>query len=206
MSGPPPNAVTERLIIPVNGGVDDWKEQLKTFLLTLKKQPGYLRTRWGPWEENMQKLDLIIGWESPDAVAAFRQSEDFANAMSQMKQASSGDYEFYYLKFKPLAPKEAVDSPIAEVITITHCTGDEDQLRAHVEKVKALPGCNGMASGFSTTEVAGSGRVFVAAIGWANLEASRAADKSIYTPTGAGDVERHHCNFRFPIKGFSVTN
>jgi hypothetical protein len=54
-------AVTERVIISVKGDVSDWKLQLKTMLQALKKQPGYLRTRWGPWHEDMQQLDLLIG-------------------------------------------------------------------------------------------------------------------------------------------------
>lgn len=54
-------AVTERVTIPVKGGVEDWKEQLKFLLQTLAKQPGCLRTRWGPWSENQQKLELITG-------------------------------------------------------------------------------------------------------------------------------------------------
>lgn len=56
-----PNAVTERVTIPVLGGVENWKEQLKFMLQTLSKQPGYLRTRWGPWTEDQQKLELITG-------------------------------------------------------------------------------------------------------------------------------------------------
>jgi hypothetical protein len=53
--------VTERAIFTVTGGVEDWKHGLKLVLQTLKQQPGYLRTRWGPWSEDMQKLDLLIG-------------------------------------------------------------------------------------------------------------------------------------------------
>jgi hypothetical protein len=55
------NAVTERLFIPVTGGVEDWKLQLKFFLQVLKNQQGYLRTRWGPWSEDLQRLELSIG-------------------------------------------------------------------------------------------------------------------------------------------------
>jgi hypothetical protein len=54
-------AVTERLILPVSGGVDNWKEPLKFMLQTLKKQDGYIRTRWGPWSENENNLELLIG-------------------------------------------------------------------------------------------------------------------------------------------------
>jgi hypothetical protein len=55
------SGVTERVIFPVKGGVEDWKHGLKLILQTLKQQPGYIRTRWGPWSEDMQYLDLLIG-------------------------------------------------------------------------------------------------------------------------------------------------
>lgn len=60
-NGTSPNAITTRVIIPVKGSVDDWKEQFKAFLLTLKEQPGYIRTRWGPRSEDMNTIDLMIG-------------------------------------------------------------------------------------------------------------------------------------------------
>jgi hypothetical protein len=55
------SGTTERVIVPVKGGVEDWKEQLKVLLQTLKEQKGYLRTRWGPHSEDLQKLELLIG-------------------------------------------------------------------------------------------------------------------------------------------------
>lgn len=55
------SATTERIIVPVKGDVDEWKEQLKVLLQTLKEQKGYLRTRWGPYSEDLQKLELLIG-------------------------------------------------------------------------------------------------------------------------------------------------
>lgn len=60
--------VTERLIIPVKGGVDDWKEQVKFLLQTLKKQEGNIRTRWGPHSENQNMLEFLIGTFSITAV------------------------------------------------------------------------------------------------------------------------------------------
>lgn len=60
-NGPPPNAITDRLIIPVKGSVEDWKEDYKQFLLTLKEQQGFIRSRWSPRSEDMGVLDLMIG-------------------------------------------------------------------------------------------------------------------------------------------------
>lgn len=53
--------VTERLILPVQGGVDGWKDAIKVLLQTLKKQEGYIRTRWGPHFEDESKLEFLIG-------------------------------------------------------------------------------------------------------------------------------------------------
>lgn len=122
-----------------------------------------------------------------------------------MKNSMAGPPVHYTIKFKPYAPRDVINSPIVEMVTVRNCTGSEDELRALTEKAYALPGANGGSCGFSTTEVDGHGKIFVAAIGWASIEASKAADKS-YIPSGHGDVEVHHVNYNFPIKGFSVTN
>jgi hypothetical protein len=56
MSGPPGPT---RVLLDVNGGVDDWKEAYKTFLLTLKGSDGYNRYRWGPWQNDHSKLEIM---------------------------------------------------------------------------------------------------------------------------------------------------
>ncbi|KAH8886301.1 hypothetical protein GQ53DRAFT_796890 [Thozetella sp. PMI_491] len=193
-------AVTERVIFSVKGGVEDWKEGLKLVLQTLKQQPGYLRTRWGPWSENMQKLDLLIGWESTEACETFGKSATFAEVMGKFQPVLDGPPSHYFVRFVPYAPKDVINAPIAEVITIPNCSANEDELRAQFEKVKGQDGCLGIASGYSLDEVNG-GKVFVAAIGWSGVEVSKASDKS-YIPANAGTSEIHHVNFNFPIKGF----
>lgn len=126
-------------------------------------------------------------------------------AMEQVNDVVTGKPLNYTIKFKPYAPREAIDAPIVEMVTIRNCTGSEDDLRASMEKGYKQPGARGGACGFSTEEVEGHGKVFVAAIGWNSIEECKAADKS-YIPSGAGDLEVHHVNYNFPIKGFSVTN
>lgn len=145
------------------------------------------------------------GWVSPQAKQAFLKSDAHKQAMDKMKGVLNGTPLNYMIKFKPYAPREAINSPIVEMVTICNCTGDGDELRATAEKGYNLPGSRGGASGFSTAEVDGHGRIFVCAIGWDSIGACKAADKS-YIPSGAGDVEIHHVNYNFPIKGFSVTN
>ncbi|KAK3943897.1 hypothetical protein QBC46DRAFT_416695 [Diplogelasinospora grovesii] len=194
------SGITERVIIPVAGGVEDWKEQLKFFLQSLKEQPGYLRTRWGPWSEDMQKLDLLIGWENAEACETWKESHGFAQAMSQFQPVMSGQATTYFVKFVPYAPKEVIGSPIVEVLTYANCTVPEDQMRATAEKAKALAGCNGVASGYSTGTSVNGGKVFVAVIGWNGMEASKNAVKMAYQESG--QLEVHHVNFNFPIKGF----
>ncbi|RAL61522.1 hypothetical protein DID88_009561 [Monilinia fructigena] len=41
-------SITERVILSVKGGVDEWKDALKVMLQTLKARDGYLRTRYFP--------------------------------------------------------------------------------------------------------------------------------------------------------------
>ncbi|KAF6840306.1 dimeric alpha-beta barrel containing protein [Colletotrichum plurivorum] len=204
MSGPPAAGVTERMLIPVCGTKEDWKEPLKAYLLALKNQDGYLRTRWGPWTENEQILDLISGWKTKEARDAFFASAEYKDVMADFKTVMTGDIKSYFIKFVPYAPRGAIDSPIAEVITISGATVSEDELRAQIDKARSIPGLNDLASGFSVDDVDG-GKVFVAALGWESVEKSQAADKSAYIPAN-GKVEAHHVNFHYPVKGFSVTN
>ncbi|KAI3546319.1 hypothetical protein CABS01_15332 [Colletotrichum abscissum] len=199
------NAVTERVTIPVLGGVENWKEQLKFMLQTLSKQPGYLRTRWGPWTEDQQKLELITGWVSPDAREKWQRSKDFAEAMARFAPVLDGEPAAYLLRFKPYAPHAVINSPIVETLSFEDCRESENRMREVVERASRMPGCNGVASGYSLCPPSSSsgdstGRTFVAAIGWTGLEASRAADKSAYT--GGMKTEVHHVNFNFPVKGF----
>ncbi|WYZ43884.1 hypothetical protein EsH8_VII_000320 [Colletotrichum jinshuiense] len=192
-------AVTERVTIPVKGGVEDWKEQLKFLLQTLAKQPGCLRTRWGPWSENQQKLELITGWINPEACETWHKSADHAEAIEKFAAVLDGQPSSYLLQFKPYAPQAVINSSVVETISFEDCHEPEEKMREIVEKASKLPGCNGVASGYSLGGESG-GRTFLAAIGWTGLEASAAADKSAYT--GGLKNETHHVNFNFPIKGF----
>lgn len=133
-------------------------------------------------------------------------SDAHSKSMAQMGQVLNGKPSSYTIKFKPYAPREAISSPIVEMVTIRNCTGNEEELKALIEKAFSISGARGGASGFATQEVEGHGKIFVGAIGWESFEASKAADKSSYVPNGFGDVEIHHVNYNFPIKGFSVTN
>ena len=55
--------VTQRLILTVQTGADR-KEPLKFLLQTFEKQGGNIRPRWGPYSENVDNLELLIGKSS----------------------------------------------------------------------------------------------------------------------------------------------
>lgn len=62
MAGPPPDKIPgpTRVVIDVKSDkVEEWKEQYKHFLLSVKDSNGYFRYRWGPWSEDMSKLEII---------------------------------------------------------------------------------------------------------------------------------------------------
>ncbi|ESZ92866.1 hypothetical protein SBOR_6729 [Sclerotinia borealis F-4128] len=193
-------AITERVILSVKGGVDEWKDALKSMLQTLKVQDGYLRTRWGPHSEDQQKLELLIGWESIDGLTKFQASPAFQEMLSQVRPVLTAPPNIIVIEFKPYAPKEVIDAHFVQMLTIEQGTASEDDLRAQISKFKGLEGCTGVASGLSREDVDGKGKVFVAAVGWDSLEASETAKDS--KVEAVGGAESHHVNFRFPIKGF----
>ncbi|THV47662.1 hypothetical protein BGAL_0296g00020 [Botrytis galanthina] len=193
-------AITERVILSVNGGVEEWKDGLKFMLQTLKTQDGYLRTRWGPHSEDQQKLELLIGWESVEAITKFHTTPAFQEMLAQVKPNLTAPPNLIIIEFKPYAPKEVIDAHFVQMLTIEQGASSEDDLRAQVTKFKDLDGCTGVASGLSKDDVDGKGKVFVAAVGWESLEASeKAKESNVVVLSGA---ESHHVNFRFPIKGF----
>lgn len=121
--------------------------------------------------------------------------------MSTIKPVVSGPSIVYFVQFVPYAPKEVIDSPLVEVLTITGSKFSEDELRSAVESYKGTEGCNGVGSGLSLSDVGGKGKVFVAVIGWNSLEESEKG-RATKRLSVDGQTELHHVNFRFPIKGF----
>ncbi|PMD43672.1 hypothetical protein L207DRAFT_580504 [Hyaloscypha variabilis F] len=189
--------ITERLILPTQTGAD-WKEPLKFLLQTLKKQEGNIRTRWGPHSENVDNLELLIGWESAEAQQKFQNSPDFGAVMSQLKPVLREEPTVYFVQFVPYAPKEVIDASIVQVITVP--ASQEAAIKSTIESYKAVSGCTGASSGISLAEVKGRGdKVCVAVVGWESLEASQANATKLDV---GSDVEVHHVNFRYPVKGF----
>lgn len=103
-------------------------------------------------------------------------------------------------------PQEIVDCAVCEIITVTHFTGDPAAIAEQLKKAESNTGCLATHSGVAATNTPDKGTIWLGFVGWTSHELSLAADKSTYIPTGVGEVESHHTNFNFPIKGFSVTN
>ncbi|KAF6802985.1 hypothetical protein CSOJ01_11204 [Colletotrichum sojae] len=210
MSGPPSLGPT-RVILDVTGDVPDWKEQYKEFLLAVKDSDGYFRYRWGPWKEDPSKLEILATWAPLEHREAFGKSEHHQKAVEALKPVlvtvpnKCPRFDLDVSTFVP-PPPQLINSPICEVITIRHCTGNREAMAETLKKAEALPGCHAAHSGIGATGTPDQGTVWLGFVGWRDYESSKEADKSIYTPDGVGEVERHHINFNFPIKGFSVTN
>ncbi|ORY55864.1 uncharacterized protein BCR38DRAFT_414723 [Pseudomassariella vexata] len=191
------SAITERISISIQGTVEELKIPLKPFLQVLKEQPGYIRTRWGPQFEDMQKLELLLDWESIEACETFKSSPQFAERMVEMKPLLAGVPTIYYISFVPYALDDVIDSVVVEAITFTDCSAATgDTIRVKVEKARGLSGCTDLVSGLAQGDNAAGN--FVAMVGWESLEKSKEADKG-YTE-GAADV--HHVNYNFPVEGF----
>lgn len=83
---------------------------------------------------------------------------------------------------------------------ITVPASQESAIKSTIESYKSVPGCTGGTSGLSLSDVEGKGsKVCVAVVGWESLEASQANASKLDV---GSDVEVHHVNFRYPVKGF----
>ena len=100
------------------------------------------------------------------------------------------------MQLVPYAPKEVIDASIVQLITVTGATSSVEEFRTKIEAYKGVKGCTGATSG----EVMGEKGKFVGVIGWESLvdsESGHGLDADV-----GGEVEVHHVNFRFPVKGF----
>ncbi|KAK1994126.1 hypothetical protein LX36DRAFT_642007 [Colletotrichum falcatum] len=211
MSGPPSIGPT-RVIVDVEGDVPDWKEEYKKFLLSVKDSEGYFRYRWGPWKEDPHKLEIMASWDSLENRAAFGKSPQHEKAIEALKPVLAGPMptkcprlDLDVKTFVP-PPPQLINSPICEVITLRHCTGNAEELATRLKKAEAIPGCFAAHSGIGASDTPDQGTIWLGFIGWRDYQSSKDADKSVYMPKDVGDVEYHHIDFNFPIKGFSVTN
>jgi hypothetical protein len=84
-----------------------------------------------------------------------------------------------------------------QIITVP--AGQESAIKSTIEAYKSVSGCTGGSSGVSLSEVEGKGKVCVAVVGWESLDASKANATKLDV---GSDVEVHHVNFRYPVKGF----
>lgn len=233
MSGPATFGGPTRVILDVKGDVPDWKEEYKKFLLSVKDSEGYFRYRWGPWKEDPSKLEILAStcrppfpdivpcihssppctaWAPMETRQAFGKSPHHQRAVDALKPVLAGPtptkcprFDLDTTTFVP-PPPQLINSPICEVITVRHCTGDPKVMAETLKRAEALPGCYSAHSGVGATDTPDQGTVWIGFVGWRDYESSEEADKSIYMPHGMGELESHHINFNFPIKGFSVTN
>ncbi|GKT97726.1 dimeric alpha-beta barrel [Colletotrichum tofieldiae] len=199
MSGPPGPT---RVILDVKGGVDDWKEAYKQFLLTMKGSDGYNRYRW---DRGRATTPSSRSWH------AFGTSPDHARAVEAVRPiikaipSKCPRFDLDVRTYKP-PPQEFLNSPLCEVVTVTHCTGDPAAMQARLVEAEKQDGCLAAHSGVAATDTPDKGTVWIGFIGWKSYEHAKKADKGTYLPEGCGELEHHCLNFNFPIKGYSVTN
>ncbi|OLN86621.1 hypothetical protein CCHL11_03821 [Colletotrichum chlorophyti] len=209
-SGPPLNMGPTRIILDVKGDVPDWKEEYKQFLLAVKDSDGYFRYRWGPWEEDHSKLEILATWNPAEKRQEFGTCPHHQKAIDALKPilkttpSRCPRTDFDAMAAPP--PPQLINVPICEIVTINHFTGDKDAVGAAFKTAETLPGCLSSHSTITTKDHPEHGTVWLGFVGWKDYESSKAVDKSKYIPSGVGEVESHHINFSFPIKGYSVTN
>ncbi|PHH76601.1 hypothetical protein CDD80_1387 [Ophiocordyceps camponoti-rufipedis] len=207
---PPPITGPTRVIIDLKGGVDDWKESFKEFLLSIKASDGVIHHQWGPWEDDNSKLEIVAVWMPKEKIKDFGASPHHEKCLEALKPvlksmpAKCPRLDIDVTQAGP-PPLPMFKTPILEVITVDHFTGDVGAVKATLATAEKLSGCTMTHCGVMQKDAADMGTVWIGWVGWESLEQSKKADKS-YLPKGVGNIEVHHVNMNFPIKGFSATN
>ncbi|KAL3495047.1 hypothetical protein BJX62DRAFT_233699 [Aspergillus germanicus] len=113
MSPPVTEIVTLSLLPEANA-----EAAIKGFNTVLSRREGFQSLKWGRWEQDQNKLNLIIGWDDISYHKAFEQSEtDFASAGAFLGPVLAGPPFMFHVYLDPIERERILSAPVVEVAT-----------------------------------------------------------------------------------------
>ncbi|KAL4880364.1 hypothetical protein BJY04DRAFT_219359 [Aspergillus karnatakaensis] len=112
-----PRPVTEVVTIPVQPD-ENLEQAIKRLKAILSRQQGFQYLKWGRWVQEMNKVQLIIGWDDISYHERFKQSDsDSTAAEAALRPVLAGAPMSFHVYFDPIALEEILEAPIVEVAT-----------------------------------------------------------------------------------------
>ncbi|KAL6237593.1 hypothetical protein BDW75DRAFT_75965 [Aspergillus navahoensis] len=175
----------------------------------ISEQEGFRRLRWGRWEENQTKVQMMINWDDISFHQRFIDGPDYPDLMGLLEGLLTGPPSIIHVHFDEETINRIVDCPIVELATFYAIDeGFEETVERSLAVEKESEGCLGYVRGNIVEEVALSegglkGKGHCAAISWTSLRARLDATKrdkvkesGLVLASKCGGYEVHHVKFQ----------
>ncbi|KAK0756295.1 hypothetical protein N5P37_011210 [Trichoderma harzianum] len=160
----------------------EWDDALST----LKKQDGVRTAYWGQTIESQDKVYLLIDWISAQQCIKFKQSQSFKSFLTNLDLIILGSPRSIHV---PIAPQMCLpifrDGLTEIAIFSSYNSSFIETFDNFSSIIKNSPGCTGIMKDIARSEISGemgeiegSEQLYVAMIGWLDLEAHRIAMES----------------------------
>ncbi|KAL4991667.1 hypothetical protein BDW68DRAFT_173912 [Aspergillus falconensis] len=200
--------VTEIVNIPFIPETDIDSLILKT-IPVISKQEGFRRLKWGRWEEDQCKVQMMINWDDISFHQRFINSPDYPDLLGLLEGLLTGPPSIIHVHFDEEAINRIVDCPIVELATFYAIgEGFEETVERSLAVGKESEGCLGYIRGNVVEEIALSekeakGKGHYVAISWSSLQARLNATKrdkvkesGLVVASKVGGYEVHHVKFQ----------
>ncbi|KAL3462543.1 hypothetical protein BJX64DRAFT_258900 [Aspergillus heterothallicus] len=200
--------VTEVVVLTVKPDVDVDGPAEGLFKI-IARQEGFRRLKWGRWEEDPNKVQLMINWDDISCHIAFTQSgADYQELFAGLTPLIAAPPEIFHLQIDTDAVDKILDAPIVELATFYLVGEDFEEAVTNTLAVGTKSeGCLGFVRGSVVEELtygdSGKGKAHYAAISWTSLEARTATtqrddvkESGLALIGKIGGYEVHHVKFQ----------
>ncbi|KAL4759461.1 uncharacterized protein BDW70DRAFT_169290 [Aspergillus foveolatus] len=171
-----PRIVTEIVNIPFTQETDVDSLIPKT-VAVISKQEGFRRLKWGRWEEDQNKVQMMINWDDISFHQKFIDSPDYPNLLGLLEGLLTGPPSIIHVHFDEDSINRIVDGPIVELATFYAIgEGFEETVEESLGVKKESEGCLGYVRGdvveaIAVSEGEAKGKGHLVAISWTSLQA-----------------------------------
>ncbi|CBF74146.1 predicted protein [Aspergillus nidulans FGSC A4] len=174
--------VTEIVNIPFTQETDVDSVIPKT-VAVISKQEGFRRLKWGRWEEDQTKVQMMINWDDISFHQKFIDSPHYPDLLGLLEGLVTGPPSIIHVHFDENSINRIVDGPVAELTTFYAIgEGFEETVEELLSVEKESEGCLGYVRGDVVEEIAVSegeakGKGHYVATSWTSLQARLDAAK-----------------------------
>ncbi|KAL4788489.1 hypothetical protein BJX76DRAFT_315824 [Aspergillus varians] len=200
--------VTEIVILTFKPDINT-DELLARAIEVISRQPGLRRVKWGRWEEDANKVQMMINWDDISSHHKFAQSTDYPDLLALLDTTLAAPVAIIHVHFDEDAINKVLDDPVVELATLYGVTdGFEEAISRTLAVGSESDGFLRCARGHVVEEIAVSeeaakGKGHFTAVSWTSLQARWDATKrkevqesGLLVVEKIAGYEVHHVKFR----------